>query len=127
MPTTFPYNNVSSWTDFTYKDINGGIYDPEYKALNERELEDFIEFVVDIKSELNTPNLKFDIVNGKVFEFSYLYNDTMQITDLVKQNNYLSYDLKSNSFININYDSKGLSHWNYLQTKSILRHLGIIK
>ena len=127
MPTSFPYNNVSTWTGFTYMNIGGGSYDAEYKALNERELEDFIEFVVDIKTELNTPNLKFDIVNGKVFEFSYLYNDTMQITDIINQGNYLSYDLKSNSFINRNYGSGGLSHWNYLQTKSILRHLGIIK
>ena len=95
--------------------------------MNERELEDFIEFVVDIKTELNTPNLKFDIVNGKVFEFSYLYNDTIQITDIINQGNYLSYDLKSNSFINRNYGSGELSYWNYLQTKSILRHLGIIK
>ena len=83
-----------------------------------------IQFILNIKNELNTPNLKFDMINGKVFEFSYLYSDTMSM--IPKANNlYTVYNSEFNSFGER--ERGNISYWKRLQTKSVLKHLGIIK
>ena len=79
-PNSFPYNFPieGSWDQFKYlKPVDDGRswgepYDPEHIVLDEKELNpDLIQFILNIKYELNTPNLKFDMINGKVVEFSY--------------------------------------------------------
>ena len=83
------------------------------------------DLILNIKNELNTPNLKFDMINGKVFEFSYLYTDTMSMIPTLNNNLYTVYNSEFNSF-----EEKGIgdiSHWKWVQAKTVLKHLGIIK
>ena len=138
-PNSFPYNfpNEGAWDQFEYLRpvaeaerlsvgrIYGKRYDPEHIVLDEKELNpDLIQFILNIKNELNTPNLKFDMINGKVFEFSYLYSDTMSM--IPKANNlYTVYNSEFNSFEEK--DKGKLSHWKRVQAKTVLKHLGIIK
>ena len=64
------------------------------------------------------------MINGKVFEFSYLYSDTMSM--IPKANNlYTVYNSEFNSFEEK--DKGKLSHWKRVQAKTVLKHLGIIK
>ena len=138
-PNSFPYNfpNEGTWDQFEYLRpveeserlsvgrIYGKRYNPEHIVLDEKELNpDLIQFILNIKNELNTPNLKFDMINGKVFEFSYLYSDTMSM--IPKANNlYTVYNSEFNSFGER--ERGNISYWKRLQTKSVLKHLGIIK
>lgn len=133
-PNSFPYNFPieGAWDQFQYlKPVDDGRswgepYDPEHIVLDEKELNpDLIQFILNIKNELNTPNLKFDMINGKVFEFSYLYADTMSMIPTLNNNLYTVYNSEFNSF-----EEKGIgniSHWKWVQAKTVLKHLGIIK
>jgi len=133
-PNSFPYNFPieGAWDQFKYlKPVDDGRswgepYDPEHIVLDEKELNpDLIQFILNIKNELNTPNLKFDMINGKVFEFSYLYAETMCMISTLKNNLYTVYNSEFNSFEE---KEKGkLSHWKRIQAKTVLKHLGIIK
>ena len=78
-----------------------------------------LESIMDIKRELNTPNLKFDILDNKVLEFTYIYGE-LPITDW----KYYSFDLESKSF-----DERVVSvnEFAYKQPNSVLKHLGIIE
>ena len=133
-PNSFPYNFPieGSWDQFKYlKPADDGRswgepYDPEHIVLDEKELNpDLIQFILNIKNELNTPNLKFDMINGKVFEFSYLYAETMCMISTLKNNLYTVYNSEFNSFEEK--DKGKLSHWKRVQAKTVLKHLGIIK
>ena len=132
-PNSFPYNFPieGSWDQFKYlKPVDDGRswgepYDPEHIVLDEKELNpDLIQFILNIKNELNTPNLKFDMINGKVFEFSYLYPDSMAMipsSDLL----YTVYNSEFNSFGEK--ERHDLYSWKHLQHRAVLKHLGIIK
>ena len=133
-PNSFPYNFPieGAWDQFKYlKPVDDGRswgepYDPEHIVLDEKELNpDLIQFILNIKNELNTPNLKFDMINGKVFEFSYLYAETMCMISTLKNNLYTVYNSEFNSFEEK--DKGKLSHWKRVQAKTVLKHLGIIK
>jgi len=64
------------------------------------------------------------MINGKVFEFSYLYAETMCMIPNVN-NLYTVYNSEFNSF---GERERGkLSHWKRVQAKTVLKHLGIIK
>ena len=46
---------------------------------------------------MNKPNLKFDIINNKLTEFSYMYNEMVHQLQFPK---YCYYDLQTNKFSN---------------------------
>jgi hypothetical protein len=73
---------------------------------------------MDIKTELNTPNLKFDIINEKVIEFTYMYGELLPETY-----KYMYFDMNTKSF-----EEKVVSvnDFAYKQSNSVLKHLGII-
>ena len=81
---------------------------------------EFLQKLIDIKKQLNTPNIKFDIIDNKVLEFSYMYGATFPITNKVKHN---YYDL-----IEKKWKEKPISinEWVYKQQISVLKHFGII-
>ena len=132
-PSSFPYNNISDWSGNIHRSIDGKSYSPECSRLNEKELESYIDVVLNIKNELGTPNLKFDILDNKVLELSYLYGEVMPYSKTIDPptrgthpNLYLTYDIKSGS---IGYKEQGdtFYYWNFVQINSILKHLGIIE
>ena len=81
---------------------------------------DFIQKLITIQKELNTPNIKFDIMDNKVLEFSYMYGGVFPITYKTTHN---YYDLKEKEW-----KEKPISfyEWAYKQETSVLKHLGII-
>ena len=87
------------------------------ESLNEREFE-LLDTIMDIKTELNTPNLKFDIINEKVIEFTYMYGELLPETY-----KYMYFDMNTKSF-----EEKVVSvnDFAYKQSNSVLKHLGII-
>ena len=85
--------------------------------LNESEF-GLLDTIMDIKTELNTPNLKFDIINEKVIEFTYMYGELLPETY-----KYMCFDMNTKSF-----EEKvvSINDFAYKQSNSILKHLGII-
>ena len=118
-PNDFPFNyGGEHWAERVVQENTGN------QILNLSLIPDefdskVLESIMDIKRELNTPNLKFDILDNKVLEFTYIYGE-LQITDW----KYYSFDLESKSF-----DKKVVSFndFAYKQSNSVLKHLGIIK
>ena len=105
-----------------YGDKHGNRFKTHDTLLSKEELDsDLIEFIRDVKNELNTPNLKFDMINGKVVEFSYIYNEIMPY---VGGPMYFSYNIHLNI---IEEKRKPLAYFQYEQINSVLKHLGIIK
>ena len=87
------------------------------ESLNESEF-GLLDTIMDIKTELNTPNLKFDIINEKVIEFTYMYGELLPQTP-----RYMYFDVNTKSF-----EEKVMSinEFAYKQPNSVLKHLGII-
>jgi len=117
-PNDFPFNlGDEHWAERVVQENTGN------QILNLSLIPDefdskVLESIMGIKRELNTPNLKFDILDNKVLEFTYIYGE-LQITDW----KYYSFDLESKSF-----DKKVVSFndFAYKQSNSVLKHLGII-
>ena len=82
--------------------------------------DEFIQKLITIQKELNTPNIKFDIMDNKVLEFSYIYGATFPITYKTKHNYYDLLDGKWKE------KPISLNEWAYKQQTSVLKHLGII-
>ena len=122
-PNSFPYNSFhGDWAAFSYNNKHGRRFRTHDTLLSKEELDsDLIEFIRDVKNELNTPNLKFDMINGKVVEFSYIYNEIMPY---VGGPMYFSYNIHLNI---IEEKRKLLAYFQYEQINSVLKHLGIIK
>jgi hypothetical protein len=94
---------------------------PEIEDVEKDDLDiEFLQKLINIKKQLNTPNIKFDIIDNKVLEFSYMYGATFPITNKVKHN---YYDL-----IEKKWKEKPISinEWVYKQQISVLKHFGII-
>ena len=87
------------------------------ESLNESEF-GLLDTIMDIKIELNTPNLKFDIINEKVIEFTYMYGELLPETP-----RYMYFDMNTKFF-----EEKVVSvnDFAYKQSNSVLKHLGII-
>jgi len=108
-PNHFPFN----YGDEHWAKRKGN----KVESLNEREFE-LLDTIMDIKTELNTPNLKFDIINEKVIEFTYMYGELLPETY-----KYMYFDMNTKSF-----EEKVVSvnDFAYKQSNSVLKHLGII-
>ena len=115
-PLAFPHpenNNDKHWLSRNKK--------LEIKDIDPDDLSnDFIQKLITIQKELNTPNIKFDIMDNKVLEFSYMYGGVFPITYKTTHN---YYDLKEKEC-----KEKPISfyEWAYKQETSVLKHLGII-
>ena len=122
-PNSFPYNSFhGDWAAFSYNNKHGRRFKTNDTLLNKEELDsDLIEDIIDIKNKLNTPNLKFDIIDGKIIEFSYIYNEIMPY---VGGPMYFSYNIHLNI---IEEKRKPLAYFQYEQVNSVLKHLGIIE
>jgi len=108
-PNDFPFNlGVEHWAN-----RKGNKVEP----LSESEF-GLLDTIIDIKTELNTPNLKFDIINEKVIEFTYMYGELLPETP-----RYMYFDMNTKFF-----EEKVVSvnDFAYKQSNSVLKHLGII-
>ena len=108
-PNDFPFN----YSEGHWASRRGNKID----ILNESEF-GLLDTIMDIKTELNTPNLKFDIINEKVIEFTYVYGELLPETFKYKY-----FDINTKSF-----EEKVVSvnDFAYKQSNSVLKHLGII-
>jgi len=108
-PNDFPFN----FGDEHWANRKGN----KVESLNEREFE-LLDTIMDIKTELNTPNLKFDIINEKVIEFTYMYGELLPETY-----KYMYFDMNTKSF-----EEKVVSvnDFAYKQSNSVLKHLGVV-
>ena len=81
---------------------------------------DIIDKLYDIKNKLNTPNIKFDLLNNKITEFTYMYGEMLPGT---KSLTYDYYNFDKGIF-----DERVISinDFAYKQPNSVLKHLGII-
>ena len=109
-PNDFPFN----YGDEHWATRKGN----KIESLNESEF-GLLDTIIDIKTELNIPNLKFDIINEKVIEFTYIYGGMLPETS-----RYMYFDINTKSF-----EEKVVSvnDFAYKQPNSVLKHLGIIK
>ena len=108
-PNDFPFN----YGDEHWANRKGN----KLESLNESEF-GLLDTIMDIKTELNTPNLKFDIIDEKVIEFTYMYGELLPQTP-----RYMYFDVNTKSF-----EEKVMSinEFAYKQPNSVLKHLGII-
>ena len=108
-PNDFPFN----YSEGHWASRRGNKID----ILNESEF-GLLDTIMDIKTELNTPNLKFDIINEKVIEFTYVYGELLPETFKYKY-----FDINTKSF-----EEKVVSvnDFAYKQPNSVLKHLGVI-
>ena len=74
--------------------------------------------IIRIKKELNTPNLKFDILDNKILEFSYVYGELFPMKSY-----YISYDYYNDIF---NKKKTTISEFSNKQQKSILKYFKLI-
>ena len=74
--------------------------------------------MIRIKKELNTPNLKFDIMDNKILEFCYVYGEILPGKDY-----YISYDYHNNKFNKVN---TSIPDFLNKQQKSILKYFKLI-
>ena len=108
-PNDFPFN----YGDEHWANRKGN----KVESLDENEF-GLLDTIIDIKTELNIPNLKFDIINEKVIEFTYMYGELLPETF-----KYEYFDMNTKSF-----EEKVVSvnDFAYKQPNSVLKHLGII-
>ncbi len=112
-PTNFPHNINYLETEW-YKRPQ-----PNMIGLEEKEFDKgLLREIVRIKKELNTPNLKFDILDNKILEFSYVYGELFPM-----RSNYISYDYHNDTF---NEKKTIISEFANKQQKSILKHFNLI-
>ena len=122
-PLSFPHEKEFSGQHWVYHGLD--LYDgheSDLSVLKEGDLSiDFIEKLCDIKKELNTPNIKFDVIGNRVLEFSYIYGANLPtITSRTYQ--YFDIDEKvyKDRVISIN-------EFANKQPNCVLKHLGIIE
>jgi hypothetical protein len=108
-PNDFPFN----YGDEHWANRKGN----KVESLNETEF-GLLDTIMDIKTELNTPNLKFDIINEKVIEFTYMYGELLPETF-----KYEYFDMNDKSFKE---KVVSVNEFAYKQPNSVLKHLGII-
>ena len=108
-PNDFPFN----YGDEHWATRKGN----KIESLNESEF-GLLDTIIDIKTELNIPNLKFDIINEKVIEFTYIYGGMLPETS-----RYMYFDINTKSF-----EEKVVSvnDFAYKQPNSVLKHLGLV-
>jgi len=82
---------------------------------------DFIEKLCDIKKELNTPNIKFDVIDTRVLEFSYIYSANLPT---IASRTYQYFDIDEKVYKD---RVVSINDFAYKQSNSVLKHLGIIK
>ena len=117
-PLSFPHELEFRDTHWTTRGARTPI---EREILKENDLDiEFVKKLCDIKRELNTPNMKFDVMDNKVLEFTYLYGQVLPTISLLT---YDYYDIDTGK-----YESEILSvnDMAYKQQTSVLKHLGII-
>jgi len=108
-PNQFPFNYGNEhWANRKGNKIES-LIESEFRLL---------DTIIDIKTELNIPNLKFDIINEKVIEFTYMYGEILPETS-----KYVYFDMNIKSF-----EEKVVSvnDFAYKQPNSVLKHLGVI-
>ncbi len=109
-PNQFPFNYGNEhWANRKGNKI---------ESLNESEF-GLLDTIIDIKTELNIPNLKFDFLGNRATEFTYMYGEILPETS-----KYVYFDMNTKSFaekvVSVNYFA-------YKQPNSVLKHLGIIE
>jgi len=109
-PNDFPFN----YGDEHWANRKGN----KIESLNESEF-GLLDTIIDIKTELNIPNLKFDIINEKVIEFTYMYGEILPETF-----KYEYFDMNNKSFKE---KVVSVNEFAYKQPNSVLKHLGIIE
>ena len=109
-PNDFPFN----YGDEHWANRKGN----KIESLNESEF-GLLDTIIDIKTELNIPNLKFDIINEKVIEFTYMYGEIIPETF-----KYEYFDMNNKSFKE---KVVSVNEFAYKQPNSVLKHLGIIE
>ena len=109
-PNDFPFN----YGDKHWANRRGN----SVESLDESEF-GLLDTIIDIKTELNIPNLKFDIIDKKVIEFTYMYGELLPETF-----RYMYFDMNTKSF-----EEKVVSvnDFAYKQPNSVLKHLGVIE
>tara|TARA_R100000005_G_C4829810_1_gene106787 strand:- start:60 stop:509 length:450 start_codon:yes stop_codon:yes gene_type:complete len=115
-PLAFPHSENNNDKHWVNRNTNLEMRDIEPDDLSN----ELIQKLITIKKELNTPNIKFDIMDNKVLEFSYLYGNGFPITYKTRHNYYDLLDGK--------WKEKPISfhEWTYKQETSVLKHLGIL-
>ena len=109
-PNDFPFNDG----DEHWANRKGN----KVESLNKTEF-GLLDTIIDIKTELNIPNLKFDIINEKVIEFTYMYGEILPETF-----KYEYFDMNNKSFKE---KVVSVNEFAYKQPNSVLKHLGIIE
>ena len=109
-PNDFPFN----YGDEHWANRKGN----KVESLNKTEF-GLLDTIIDIKTELNIPNLKFDIINEKVIEFTYMYGEILPETF-----KYEYFDMNNKSFKE---KVVSVNEFAYKQPNSVLKHLGIIE
>ena len=109
-PNDFPFN----YGDEHWANSKGN----KVESLNKTEF-GLLDTIIDIKTELNIPNLKFDIINEKVIEFTYMYGEILPETF-----KYEYFDMNNKSFKE---KVVSVNEFAYKQPNSVLKHLGIIE
>ena len=112
-PTNFPHNIDYLQTEW-YKRPQPNMIGLEEKDFDKGLLREIIR----IKKELNTPNLKFDILDNKILEFSYVYGELFPMKSY-----YISYDYYNDIF---NKKKTTISEFSNKQQKSILKYFKLI-
>ena len=108
-PNDFPFNyGEGHWANRRGNSV---------ESLDESEFR-LLDTIIDIKTELDIPNLKFDIINEKVIEFTYMYGELLPETF-----RYMYFDMNTKSF---EVKVVSVNDFAYKQPNSVLKHLGII-
>ena len=112
-PNMFPHN-------IDYEKVHWGLRDvPPTLPMEEKDYDlELLNIIRDIKKELNTPNLKFDIMGNKIIEFSYIYGELLPL-----YSEYCYYDLIEETF---KYKKTSIREFSNKQNYSVLKHFGII-
>ena len=118
-PNRFPFEfGDEHWASRAVREKNGNQLASTTITSDEFNLE-LVESIIDIQKELNTPNLKFDLLDNKVTEFSCIYGEVPMTSW-----KYNSFNLDSKSFEE---RVVSLNEFSDKQPNSVLKHLGIIK
>ena len=117
-PTSFPhdidYLNIP-W----YKRKDSNWIQENLIGLEEEEFnKELLDEMIRIKKELNTPNLKFDIMDNKILEFCYVYGEILPGKDY-----YISYDYHNDKFNKVD---TSIPDFLNKQQKSILKYFKLI-
>ena len=73
---------------------------------------------LDIKKEIGTPNLTFDVIGDKILEFTYLFNPTIPLVDT-----YGSYNIDTSEFETIKDNERYIA---YQQHYSVLKGFNLV-